>query len=205
MSPRPIFTDLARRFALVIDGLCGATAARIAADRSAGPLLILIVGRLRRLAARFAALAARAQAGTLPRLRRPESGRRPPRGRQPRLPEGFAWLIRLVPQAAGYAGQVQALLSDPQMAALLEAAPQAGRVLRPLCRMLALPPDAAPPPPPPIQAARAASPVPEPTPATQATQATQATPPPGRAPPGVIWRRWRGIRMPEPRRTAAPA
>jgi hypothetical protein len=44
-----------------------------------------------------------------------------------------------VPGTAVYAGQVQTFLADPEAAALLEAAPQAGRILRPLCRMLAIP------------------------------------------------------------------
>ena len=55
-----------------------------------------------------------------------------------RLPGRFGWLIRLVPGAAAYGGQVQYLLADPEMAALLADVPQAGRILRPLCRMLAI-------------------------------------------------------------------
>ncbi|MBV8095574.1 MAG: hypothetical protein JO110_20555 [Acetobacteraceae bacterium] len=55
-----------------------------------------------------------------------------------RLPGGFGWLIRLVPGAAAYAGQVEHLLADAEMAALLAEVPQAGRILRPLCRMLAI-------------------------------------------------------------------
>ncbi|MBV8095775.1 MAG: hypothetical protein JOY71_02935 [Acetobacteraceae bacterium] len=55
-----------------------------------------------------------------------------------RLPSGFGWLIRLVPGAAIYGSQLQHLLADPEMAALLADLPQAGRILRPLCRMLAI-------------------------------------------------------------------
>jgi len=59
-----------------------------------------------------------------------------------RLPRGQAWLIRLLPgEAASYGCQLQALLADPQMAALLAAAPEAGRILRPLCRLLAITPE----------------------------------------------------------------
>ena len=61
--PPPSATD---RFALVIEGLCQAVAARSAGGRMAGPVIILIWTRLRRAAARFAALAARVRAGTLP-------------------------------------------------------------------------------------------------------------------------------------------
>jgi hypothetical protein len=129
---------LAQTFALVIAGLCRATASHIAIDRRAGPLLVRIFSRLHRLAARMTSLVARIQAGKLPppRATRPITG---PSRRKPRLPESSGWLRRIVPGTAEYAGQVQALLDDPQTAALLEAAPQAGRILRPLCRMLAVP------------------------------------------------------------------
>jgi hypothetical protein len=129
---------LAQTFALIVAGLCRTTASRIVIDRSAGPLLVRIFRRLHRLAARLTSLFARIQAGKNPRPRaaRPTTG---PGRRKPRLPDSSGWLLRLVPGTAEYAGQVQALLDDPQTAALLEAAPQAGRILRPLCRMLALP------------------------------------------------------------------
>ena len=133
--------DLARTFSLIMDGLCRTTAARISLDRFAGPMLLLIFARLRRLAARFASLAAQIQAGPLPppRPSRPAGGICRGTQRKARLPQSFAWLIRLVPGTAAYAGQVQTLLADPQTAALLEAAPRAGRILRPVCRMLAIP------------------------------------------------------------------
>ncbi len=129
---------LAQTFALIVAGLCRTTASRIVIDRSAGPLLVRIFRRLHRLAARLTSLFARIQAGKNPRPRaaRPTTG---PGRRKPRLPDSSGWLLRLVPGTAEYAGQVQALLDDPQTAALLEAAPQAGRILRPLCRMLAIP------------------------------------------------------------------
>ncbi len=44
--------------------------------------------------------------------------------------------MRLVPGAAAGAAQLQTLLTEPEMAALTAAAPQMGRLLRPLCRML---------------------------------------------------------------------
>jgi hypothetical protein len=61
----------------------------------AGPVIILIWTRLRRAAARFAALAARVRAGALPSPAplRPRAASRPARPRPPhRLPGGFAWL-----------------------------------------------------------------------------------------------------------------
>ena len=119
----------------------------------AGPLIHLIWTRVRRLGARFAALAARVRAGALrslaPARRRaasrpasPAPASPPP---PPRLPNGFAWLVRLVGrEAAGCGGQLQLLLTDPEFATLIAATPQMGRVLRPLCRMLGVEPPALP-------------------------------------------------------------
>ncbi len=136
----------AERFASIIALLCRTVAASIAGGRLAGPLIILIWRRLNRMGIRFAAIAARHDAGTLrPPRRRPQAPRPPlarPRKPDP-LPRGKAWLLRLVPEAAGGASQLQHLLADAEMAALIAAAPQAGRILRPLCRMLGLRPPAA--------------------------------------------------------------
>jgi hypothetical protein len=41
-------------------------------------------------------------------------------------------------QAAGFGLQVRAVLEQPEMVALLTASPQAARILRPLCRALAI-------------------------------------------------------------------
>jgi hypothetical protein len=98
---------------------------------------MLVWQRLQRMTARFASVVKRAEAGTPPRQSSP---RVRPSGPRERLPGGFAWLVRLVPEAAGYGGQLQHLLSDPEVAAMLAAMPGAGRVLRPLCRMLGVEP-----------------------------------------------------------------
>ncbi|MBV8524819.1 MAG: hypothetical protein JOY71_22335 [Acetobacteraceae bacterium] len=47
----------------------------------------------------------------------------------------------MVSGTAAYAGQVRRLLADPEMAALLAGSPQAGHILRPLCRMLGIQPE----------------------------------------------------------------
>ena len=141
MSPLPRTPH--ERFAAIIDLLCRTVAARIAGGRLAGPLILLIWRRLSRMGVRFAAIAARHEAGTLPAPRRRPRAPRPARPRPPPLlPRGVAWLLRLVPEAAGGASQLQHLLADAEMAALIAAAPQAGRILRPLCRMLGLRPPA---------------------------------------------------------------
>ncbi len=169
----------AERFGLLIEGLCRAIAARSAVSRLAAPLLLLLWPRLRRMAARFARLAARFRAGRLPArpaARRPGRSGPPP---QP-LPKTSAWLVRLVPAAAAQAAQLQHLLADPELAALLAAAPQAGRVLRPLCRMLGVAPPGPPAPPRPPRAA----------PAAPAQASPAASPPlrrPGRGRSGAGW------------------
>lgn len=51
----------------------------------------------------------------------------------------YGWLVRLAGhEAAGFGSQLQGILQTPEMMALLEASPQARRVLRPICRMLAI-------------------------------------------------------------------
>ncbi len=136
----------AARFARLIAALCEAVAARASGPARpglAGPLVILIWTRLRRMARRVERIAARLAAGPLPpprrRLATPRRTAAPP---YQRLPRGRAWLVRLAPAAAFGAGQLQALLDDPAVQTLTEAAPQIGRTLRPLCRMLgvSLPP-----------------------------------------------------------------
>jgi hypothetical protein len=222
----PASPGLAKTFGLIIGGLCEAVARRISADRTSGPLIILTVDRLRHLLARFTRLAARAQAGKLRPLRRraspppreappPEEpgdhnpDPKPPRQPERLLPRKFGWLIRFVPyEAACFGSQLQHLMSQPEMMALIEAAPQAGRILRPLCWMLAIPlppslrlPRRPPKPKPPSQ------PAPE-----QNLEAGPASGPKRKLPASFgevgkdyVWRRWRGIWMPEPLRPPKPA
>jgi hypothetical protein len=223
--PAPL--GLTQTFGLIIGGLCEAVARRIAADRTAGPLIVLTVDRLRHLLARFTSLAARAEAGKLrpPRQGAPLRRRRPPPGeapsgdptpdpkppRQPEqlLPQKFGWLIRFVPyEAACFGSQLQHQLSQPEMTALIEAAPQAGRILRPLCWMLAIP---LPPilrlPPRPRKPRAPKQPRPERTCDTAPANGRKPRHPPSVGEDGTVyvWRRWRDIWMPEPLRPPKPA
>ncbi len=143
-----LFTPLAHWLTLIVAGLQKAAATRAGRDHAVAPLVMLLWTRLARLTARFDALVARLTAGHSPAGRPAAPGR--PRTRPARkapaaalrLPRSQAWLIRLLPgEAASYGCQLQALLADPQMAALLAAAPEAGRILRPLCRLLAIAPE----------------------------------------------------------------
>jgi hypothetical protein len=109
----------------------------------AGPLIAALLDRIRDINQRFGRLAARLQAGAyVPRRTGP---RRQPPVRQPRrqnpLPQTYGWLLDLVPEAVGYRAQLDHLLRDPAMAALMASAPEPmARVLRPLCWMLRVTP-----------------------------------------------------------------
>jgi hypothetical protein len=180
----------AERLAQIIDGLCVAIAARGVGGLLTAALIFLLWGRLKRAALRVRRLAVRVATGqplATPRRRNPEPPR-PGRAPPPRLPRGYAWVIRLVPAAAPSASQLRALLTDPEMAALAQAPPMR-RLLRPLCQMLGVEP---PPIPKRQAAAQAVAPSPPPTapapprtpPATSLSgaDALASTPPPLAAP-----------------------
>ena len=145
-SPPPLPVGLPERLAFIIEKLCEAVAARGPKAGSATALIVLAWTRLRRLSLRFAALAAAVRDGRLAAARTARGRAAPgparaPRAPQPhRLPRGSGWLIRLVPEAPAYRSLVLHWLDDPELATLLAEAPQAGRILRPLCRMLAIEP-----------------------------------------------------------------
>jgi hypothetical protein len=147
-----------------------AVVAMMGGERLPLALIGLITDRIRRAKQLFARVAARVAAGLyIPRHRAaaPRPGQKPPP--PDRLPRNFGWLLKLVPDSVGYRSQLENLLRDPEMAALLAAAPvPMARALRPLCRMLGLPPPPilAPPPrkPRPKRAKAAAAPQPPPRP-----------------------------------------
>jgi hypothetical protein len=151
----------AESFATILLWLARAVDAHYLAGKLSGPLIMLILNRIRSINQCFGRLAARVRAGTFIPRRPPATPRQRagPRPRQPKqLPQGFAWLVKLVPETAVYGSQLQFLFADPAMAALMAAAPAPlRRPLRSLCRMLgvapppilALPPRARPSPRPP--------------------------------------------------------
>jgi hypothetical protein len=149
-------------FAIILRCLTQAVAAMSGGDRLTYRVIGLIADRIRVIKQRFARLAARLAAGTYrPRRFTP---RRQPAQRRPRppnpLPSHFGWLQPLVPEAVQFRAQLENLLRDPQMEALMAAAPASmARALRPLCWMLRLPP------PPVLARSRPAAPPPEARPA----------------------------------------
>ena len=129
----------AQRFAHIIGMLCDAVAARGPGGVLPTPLLLLLWGRLRRMATRVTRAAARLAAGIQPRAPRPRPATpRPSRPQPLRLPRKYAWVVVEVPGTAAYGNYLQALLADPQMAPLA-AIPSVRRMLNPLCQMLGIP------------------------------------------------------------------
>ncbi len=161
------------RFALVIDGLKQAVAAKSSDYPWTGPMVLYVWNRLHRINAIFQALAALIVAGKLPpeRVCRPRSPK--VLSAVPALPDPgtpkpvwqlfpcrFAWLCGAVPSlphrfgAAQFGGHLRHLLADPEMIGLIAASPRMRRTLRPLLWMLGIEASLIRPPPPPIVVAQ---------------------------------------------------
>jgi hypothetical protein len=152
------------------------------------PVTEVVTGRLKRALARFDALVARFEAGTLtpPRPRRPrpenpepaDTEPRPPRPPRVPLPRNLGWLREFTgdPEISFLGMNLHDMVcNDARMRALIEAAPWVGRVVRPILWMLGapqLPPILVPPDPDPLTrrwaagnaARRPPRPAPEPPP-----------------------------------------
>ncbi len=123
-----------------------------------GPIWTLLCLRLQRLNNRLTRLYDRWQTNTLPKPRpttkRPESAPRPSRTPEriqsmpmvgadlvnapARLPRGRGWITRRLPEAGPSAGWLEYLLQQPHTQDFVQAAPQAARLLRPLCHALGI-------------------------------------------------------------------
>ena len=128
---------LAARLALVLVRLAALVAHALLRNPRLAPMIPRLATYINRTAQRFTALAARVEAGTPSRPRRPRPGQkaRPRKG----LPRGHGWLIRAIGyQAAGVGVELQHILIQPGVAAFFAATPAASRLLRPLAHMLAV-------------------------------------------------------------------
>ena len=127
-------------FRAILTGLRAALGVVMARDHASIPLLTLIHTRIGRAITRFERLFARFRANTLPKPRKSRAGQTRPHQPRPRpaVPNGRTWLVVACGyQVAGFASQLQHLLAHtPDLADFLAAAPQAARILRPLCHML---------------------------------------------------------------------
>ena len=91
-----------------------------------------LAGRIERMLIRF-------RAGRLWRVERRAGRLGAIRQANGALPRRFGWLVQAGGhRAASFGSQLQAVLNAPEIGALLAASPQAGRLLRPLCRALAV-------------------------------------------------------------------
>ena len=137
------------RFNSLLEGLFSDLATRAANAWVPVPphqlvLIKLIWRRLRRMSRRFAAILARWHAGTLVAARsapRRAAAARPAGSmRWQGLSQRFGWVIHAVSWFVNVRHfELKEMLEDPEAAALVAAAPELGRVLRPLCQMLAVP------------------------------------------------------------------
>jgi hypothetical protein len=154
-TPIPL-PELAGRFAWAFKWLLEMIGYDAWRRQIGGPLLGAMTQRLWRLWARLRTAFTRWQAGTLrPPRPRPSRAGAPaavaPPDRLAGLPPGdwrllkrllprdFGWLKRVMPNLMPYAHAFIDLVADAETQALVAAAPQVGRILRPLCHMLGLP------------------------------------------------------------------
>jgi hypothetical protein len=152
-SLRAAAPDLARRFGLVLVGLCTAIRLGSAGKPLPRALFDLAYMRVNRIRNRLEHLLARLAAGWRPRPAAPRAV--PAEAPDPavprrtrvcapalgRLPHGRTWLVRVVGyHAAGSGSQLEHLLTDPAVAELVATVPSVGRILRPLCHILGISP-----------------------------------------------------------------
>jgi len=141
-------STLATRFRAILAILRTAVAPLAVFEHPRTAIFILLVNRISRMANRFDALFAKWQAGNLPKPRPSRAGQSRKPCQRLRLPGRRAWLLHVTEHvrlaAAVCGGQLQHQFADPDFEKFLHAAPQAGRILRPLCHMLGIdPPPAA--------------------------------------------------------------
>ncbi len=118
-----------------------------------GPIWTLLWLRLHRLGNRLTRLYEQWQQGTLPTPRKPSQHPKTARNPPPqipelpapgmplveapkRLPRARGWITRRIPEAGPSAGALHDLLQQPNTQDFVQAAPQAARLLRPLCHAL---------------------------------------------------------------------
>ncbi len=125
--------EMARRFGVILVAMMGVVARRFVREPRLVLLNVPLWSWLNRAIRRFAGALARpvivgpSRAGRIAAVRAPRV----------RLLGARGWLLReLGWEIAVYRSQLEALLAEPDMRAALEARPGAGRILRPLCRML---------------------------------------------------------------------
>ena len=133
-------STLATHFRAILAGLQVVIGIVAANDRPRLAFLACIHNHLNRTIQRFEKLVANWRAGTLPKTGKPRPGRPARPQTTPRLPSGFAWILRNVDhhEARCQASRFQVFLATPECAHFLAEVPRAGRILRPVTRSLGL-------------------------------------------------------------------
>jgi len=141
----PTALEMARRLALILAAIGALVARRFLRDPQFHGLIVPLWTWLARSGRRFERAVMRPAevrpmemgppVAPLARVRAASAAR----ARGVRLPSRRAWLLRALGwEVAGYGCQLEALLAEPGMQAVLADVPAVGRILRPLCRMLGL-------------------------------------------------------------------
>ena len=130
--------ELARRFGVIMAGLGALIARRFLKMPHLSTFTVLLFSRLHRAVRRFHRALISPGRVRAPRARADRAAGA--RSVQPRLPSGRGWIVReLGWEAAAYLGYLEQLLAEIETQAALAEAPRAGRILRPICRMLGVP------------------------------------------------------------------
>ena len=169
-------STLATRFRAILAILRTAVAPLAVFEHPRTAIFVLLVNRIGRMANRFDALFSKWQAGTLPKPRPSRAGQSRRPCQRLRLPGRRAWRLHVTEHvrlaAAACGGQLQHQFATPDFDKFLQAAPQAGRILRPLCHMLGIDP------PTPLRLPKRPRPArPRPAPAQASPLRPQPTPP----------------------------
>ena len=136
---RDVAPELVQRLGWIVAGLAAVVARRFLREPKFFALIIPLWSWLGRSGRRFGRVKVQPVAVVPVRAVMPRVVRARPVG--VRLPSRRGWLVRALGyEAAGYGSQLAALLAEPELQARLLAAPAAGRILRPLCRMLGVEP-----------------------------------------------------------------
>ena len=138
----PVLSALTVWLTGILGTFLKAAGVRSSRERALIPIVERLWHRVNRLRNRFARLLAKLATGWRPKLVAGPARARPAntdRVRPEALPRGHVWLYAMLPgDAASCASQLQAMLADPGMRAVLAEVPAAGRIMRPLCRLLGL-------------------------------------------------------------------
>ncbi len=140
MASPPTLTEpetVSANLRMILRGLLAA----LGAWRMEPVLAMVLYRRVGRTLGQIERMLMRFRAGRLWRMPPRVVVARPPmrRAGAAALPRRFGWLVQLGGHhAAGFGLQLQTVLNTPDMAELLASSTQAGRLLRPLCRALAV-------------------------------------------------------------------